>query len=92
LTIPYGTIALKNDGPQNMVWTDNNGNQEFYGLTRELFVIGASVYVMGTDGIPYTISSDRLVDWQSLSGRAYNDLKSCALKIITANLVTAPQA
>jgi hypothetical protein len=93
LTIPYGTISLTNDGQNNIVWTDKQGNQQLdQGTTTEVFVVGASVYLMGSDGIPYVISADKLSGWDSLSIRAYNDLKSCALKIITANPVTAPQA
>jgi hypothetical protein len=93
LMIPYGAITLNNDGQNNRFWTDKLGNQDFdQGTTRELFVVGASVYLMGSNGIPYSISSDRLSSWESLTIRAYNDLKSCALKIVTANPVTAPQA
>jgi hypothetical protein len=93
LTIPYGTISLTNDGQNNIVWTDKQGNQQLdQGTTRELFVVGASVYLMGSDGIPYAMSASKSSGWETLALWTYNDLKSCALKIITANPVTAPQA
>jgi hypothetical protein len=92
LTIPYGTVALNNDGQNNVVWTNKNGTTESYGLAIEIFVVGSNLYLMGTDAIPYVVSTDRLGGWDSLPVRAYNDLKSCALKIVTANPVTPPSA
>ena len=86
LTIPYGSISLTNDGQNNIVWTDKQGNQQLdQGTTREMFTVGSNLYLMGSDAIPYMISADKLSGWDSLSVRVYTDLKACALKIVTAN-------
>jgi hypothetical protein len=93
LTIPYGSISLTNDGQNNIVWTDKQGNQQLdQGTTREVFTVGSNLYLMGSDAIPYMISADKLSGWDSLSVRVYNDLKACALKIVTANPMTVFQA
>jgi hypothetical protein len=92
LTIPYGTISLTNDDQNNVIWTDKQGNQQLgQGTIGEVFAVGTSVYLMRSDGTHWTISSDKLSGWDTLPVRTYNDLKSCALKIITANPATAPQ-
>jgi hypothetical protein len=91
-TTPSGTVSMTDDSSNNIIWTDKNGNQVAYGLAFELFVAGAHVYVMGQDGNPYMISLDRSSGWEYFDVRAYNDLKSCALKIVTANPVTPPSA
>ncbi len=86
LTIPYGSIALTNDGQNNIVWINTQGYSELdQGTTREMFTVGASVYIMGSDGVPYTISSDKVSGWDIVPIRTYNDLKAQALQIVTAN-------
>lgn len=92
LTILYGSISLTNDGQNNIVWTDKQGNQQLdQGTTREMFTVGSNLYLMGSDAIPYMISTDKLSGWDSLSVRVYTDLKACALKIVTANPVAIAQ-
>ncbi len=79
-----GAIGLTSDPNNNIVWTDLNGNQTTdYGISYDLFVIGNSVYLMGSDNNPYVISVDQSSGWNYLSLQVYNDLKSVAKKIVT---------